>query len=311
MAKIKSSKSAPLDARLMRITAAWGKRFRIQAVEERRAEESHQARTRGKKLRPVCGDKVLASPIEGESDWLIHSIEPRERSLTRPDSRGRSETLAANMDLIVVVAAVEPSADFFIVDRYLAAAELMGCDAILVWNKSDLQLALAPELKDYEAIGYQVLEVSSTSGHGIKALASALGGHTGIFVGQSGVGKSSLINALGGEQRQKTGEVSTSSREGRHTTVAAELLRLSDDIEVIDSPGVRDYAPSIAELRDVALGFREIDSLSRRCRFANCEHRAEPDCAVKGALETGELAQRRYKSYLRLLQLTRQLAPSH
>lgn len=289
----------------MRVTASWGRRFRLHDPTATQTL-SVQARTRGKRLRPVAGDLVVARPLAGEKDWLIESVDSRVNELARPDMRGRREVLAANIELMVVVACPAPAADFFIVDRYLAAARLMQCDAIVVWNKKDIAPP-PPEFNDYARIGYSVFATCQSERAGIDALAAQLRGYRSIFVGQSGVGKSSLINALGGDELQRTGHISDANQEGRHTTVAATLVYLPGDIAVIDSPGVRDYAPSIQELADVDKGFVEISRASERCRFANCVHRAEPGCAVKEAVEQGDIAQRRYSSYLRLAQLTRQM----
>lgn len=291
----------------MLVTACFGHRFELAPLED---DGLVQARTRGKRLRPVSGDRVIASPLPGEDDWLIERICTRDNALTRPDSRGRREVLAANIDLMVVVVAPEPEPDFYIVDRYLAAARLMPCDAVVVWNKSDLG---APDeaLAVYAALGYPVIECAAHGGANTEALAERLRGRTAILVGQSGVGKSSLINALVGDARQRTGAISSSSREGRHTTVTAALIRTDDGLAVIDSPGVRDYAPSIDALGDVGAGFVEIAEHARECRFANCQHRAEPGCAVKAAVADGAIDERRYDSYRRLRQLTEQLGRAY
>lgn len=287
----------------MLVTACFGHRFQLASPA---GDLRPQARTRGKRLRPVAGDRVMATPLAGEADWIIDSIAPRNNELARPDNRGRREVLAANVELMAIVTSPSPPTDFFIVDRYLAAARLMPCDALIVWNKCELG-APAGECLVYRQLGYEVIESSAVTGAGIDALASALAGRLSIFVGQSGVGKSSLINGLSGEQTQRTAEISSANREGRHTTVTAQLVHLGDDIDVIDSPGVRDYAPSITDPVDVAHGFVEIAHAAAECRFANCRHRAEPGCAVKSRVEAGDIDGRRYASFLRLAQLTRQL----
>lgn len=296
------------DGRSLRVTAAWGRRVRVQSDPGDPEPVDAQARTRGKRLRPVCGDMVLAAPLPGENDWIINAIEPRANTLTRPDLRGRTETLAANVEVMAIVFTTLPAADFFMIDRYLCAAELMPCAAVLVYNKADLSAAPPAECDVYRALGYPLCACSAADGSGIDALRATLGRRRTILVGQSGVGKSSLVNALAGDERQRVADVSDANREGRHTTVAAELITLPDGVRLIDSPGVRDYAPSIESRRDVALGFREIAAAGERCRFADCRHRAEPDCAVKTAVETGDIDRRRYDSYLRLANLTRQLS---
>ena len=265
------------------------------------------ARIKGKRLKPVCGDQVSAEPIDGESDWLITAIRKRRNELTRPNSRGQVEVLAANLDALVVVAAASPLPDWFIVDRYLCAAELMGVEPIVVFNKMDLLEGHdieIDELQDYRDIGVVTVECSAESGAGLPLLQRQLAGRQAIIVGQSGVGKSSLINEMAVDSRQRTAGISTKTGEGRHTTVNSVLMTLHSGGAVIDSPGVRDYAPALTELADVARGFREISAAAQHCRFANCRHLREPGCAVKAALDDDQISFRRYESYKRLMNLT-------
>lgn len=289
------------------VVGTFSRRMNLQL--ENHAEIS--ARIKGKKLRPVCGDYVIAETIPNEPEWLITSICPRENELTRPDSRGRKEILAANLTCVVVMAAVEPKPDWFVVDRYLAAAEIMGAEGIVVFNKIDLQASAEqtqPVLDDYAKVGYSVLQCSAKEGANLDSLSSVLQGKTAIIVGQSGVGKSTVINHLISEADQRTGELSDSTGEGKHTTVNSVMLNLPDGGAVIDSPGVRDYAPTIDSAQDVNRGFREIFELSPQCRFANCIHLREPNCAVKDAAENGEISPRRYESYKRLMSSSKKLA---
>ncbi len=293
----------PHDGELLTVTAARGHRLELEAADGRRLP----ARTKGKRLRVVCGDRVAAAPIAGEADWLVTAVAPRDNALARIDSRGRPEMLAANLDQLLVTAAVLPEPDFFIVDRYLCAAELMGIRAAVVLNKADLDAAGPEELAGYESLGYPVLRVSAETGAGIDALAEVLAGRVSMLVGQSGVGKSSLINAVVPGAGQRIAAVSAATREGRHTTVAAEMIALPRGGRLIDSPGVRDFAPYIAADVDVGAGFREIREASASCRFNDCLHRSEPGCAVREAVEADRISERRYTSYRRLLNLTRQL----
>lgn len=267
------------------------------------------ARIKGKRVKPVCGDKVDAEPIDNESDWLITNIAERRNELTRPNMRGQVEVLAANLDYLVVVAAAEPKADWFIVDRYLCAAELMGIGACVVFNKSDLGTSSALyELDTYFDIGYDVVSCSALTGEGLDNVRTLLASHCAIIVGQSGVGKSSIINSLVGNNVQKTSEISEKSREGRHTTVNSAMIPLPDGGSIIDSPGVRDYAPALESSTIASLGFREIRDAAQECRFANCRHLREPGCAVKDRSEAGTISPRRYESYKRIVNLTEQLS---
>jgi len=267
------------------------------------------ARIKGKRLRPVCGDRVEAEPIPNETDWLITRILDRDNELSRPNLRGKVEVLAANIDKLLVMAAATPQPDWEIVDRYLCAAEVMSVAAAVIYNKSELPASASLDeiLSDYDRIGYSALRCSAKSDDNIDSVCSLLRNGVSIIVGQSGVGKSSLINRLLGDEQQRTATVSDQSGEGRHTTVNSAMLQLPDGGAVIDSPGVRDYAPAL-QPDDVAHGFREIADTAQNCRFANCNHLREPGCAVKLAVDGGSISKRRYDSYRHLLALTRKLS---
>ena len=268
--------------------------------------ERVMARIKGRRLKVVCGDRVLAEPIEGETEYLVTGLLPRSNALSRPDSRGRAEILAANVTLIAAVTAPVPKPDWFVVDRYLAAAELAAAKPVVVWNKCDLESPpdAAAELANFQAIGYPVCRTSATNGEGIMELADLFDGETAILAGLSGVGKSSLINRLLGDDNQRTAAISDKSGEGRHTTVNSAMMALPGGGCVIDSPGVRDFAPAIESPGQTVGGFREIETKAQECRYANCRHMQEPRCAVKAAVETGDISARRYESYRRLLRLT-------
>jgi ribosome biogenesis GTPase len=287
------------------VIATFSRRMRIRLEDGREVD----ARIKGKRIKPVCGDLVDAEPIDNEVDWLITSIAERRNELTRPNMRGQVEVLAANLDYLIVVAAAQPRPDWFIVDRYLCAAELMGIGAGVVFNKSDLGTSsVRYELDTYFDIGYDVVSCSALTGDGIDNVRSLLESHCAIIVGQSGVGKSSIINSLIGDDVQKTAEISDKSREGKHTTVNSAMIALPGDGWIIDSPGVRDYAPALESSTIASQGFREIRDASQECRFANCRHLREPGCAVKDRCESGTISPRRYESYKRIVNLTEQLS---
>ena len=266
------------------------------------------ARIKGKRIKPVCGDRVEAEPIPDEPDWLITAICDRHNQLTRPNLRGQAEILAANIDRLLVMAAPAPEPEWSIVDRYLCAAELIDASAAVVFNKTDLQRDQTVDLvlEDYARIGYRTVRCSAKTGENVEAVASLLRDGVSIIVGQSGVGKSSLINRLLQDDRQRVASVSDKSGEGRHTTVNSAMLTLPGGGAVIDSPGVRDYAPALQPVEVVA-GYREIAAAGQDCRFANCRHLREPGCAVKLAVENGTISQRRYDSYRHLLALATRL----
>ena len=288
------------------VTAAFSRRMRLRLDSGVYVE----ARIKGKRLKPVCGDQVEAEPLEREADWLITAIRPRRNTLSRPNLSGQVEVLAANIDLLVAVAAGAPAPDWYVIDRYLCAAELMPADALVVYNKVDMNLMGTDEqreLENYRQLGYTAVATSATTGEGLDRLGAELAGTTACVVGQSGVGKSTLINRLSSDASQRTAEISEKRDEGRHTTVNSVMLPLAGGGAVIDSPGVRDYSPAIDDVRQVGQGFREIAAAADGCRFANCRHLREPGCAVKLAVESGTIGARRYESYRRLYILTDKL----
>ena len=267
-----------------------------------------EARIKGKRLRPVCGDRVEVEPIAEESDWLITGIHDRDNELRRPNLSGKVEVLAANIEKLIVMAAASPKPDWAIVDRYLCAAELMHVPAAVIYNKTDMhsEPGVDEVLAVFERIGYPTIRVSARTGENVEALGPELEDCVSIIVGQSGVGKSTLINLLVGDDAQLTASISEKRGEGKHTTVNSVMLDLPGGGAVIDSPGVRDYAPALSP-DEVVLGYREIVSAAQHCRFANCRHLREPGCAVKAAVEHDEISVRRYDSYRHLLALTEKL----
>ncbi len=269
--------------------------------------ERRTCKLRGRKLDVVAGDRVRFEG-SGADEWLVVERLPRRNVLLRSDSRGDEEPIAANLDQLGVVVAGKPACDPFIVDRYFAGASYAGIAPLLIVNKADLELPDADLdfIEVYARLGVPVLRVSARMKIGLDALIEQLRGKRTLLAGQSGVGKSSLTNALAGRERQATADLSSSTGEGRHTTVSSSILSLPWG-ELADSPGVRDYAPPIVPLADVKHGFPEVARLATGCRFQDCLHLREPQCAVAAAVTAGEIDGRRYESYRRLVNLTRQL----
>ena len=259
----------------------------------------------GRRLRVVCGDLVDWNFDDTGVLAIVNGILPRSNTLERqPPGRPGTEILAANLSLMIVVCAPKPATDWFLVDRYLCSGELMGCRLLLVSNKSDLaeyKGAHDTMLRDYERIGYTCRSVSAQENRGIESLRDALQDQTGIFVGQSGVGKSSLINSLVPDADIAVAPISTATQEGKHTTTASAMHDLPNGGRLIDTPGVRDFVPAIPQPHSVQIGFPDILAAASQCRFADCRHLREPDCGVKQAVQSGTIAQRRYESYKRLL----------
>jgi ribosome biogenesis GTPase len=294
-----------------RVVAAHGRSCRV--MDE--AGTVTLARPARRELQVVCGDDVDCEHNAQHDELRIVAVLPRRTLLARTDSRGRREPLAANLSLLVVVIAPAPAPDFFIVDRYLAAAACLGMHGCVLANKQDLgyDAALETELAAYKQIGYPLLRCCTRSSTGLAELTEHLRGETAILVGQSGAGKSSLLRQLlpdRGETEIAVGELDRGD-EGRHTTTTAVLFDLPSGGSLIDSPGVRDFAPALQDLEPATLGFIDVARLAPQCRFQDCRHMAEPGCAVRAAVENGALYARRYESYRRLRRLYERLGERH
>ena len=280
------------------VVAAHGQRGELETDDGSR----HRYIVRGRRMRVVCGDQVAWHNQSNSDSVIVSAFSQRRNELRRAAAgRGAPEVLAANLSLLAVVLAPEPAPDWYVIDRYLCAAEQMRAAAMLLVNKCELDNASLGALTDYEGLGYPIVRVSAHAGAGLTSLAELLAEHTAILVGQSGVGKSSLINALLPQATVQTGRLSAGSAEGRHTTTASIMYSLPGGGRLIDTPGVREFLPDLGSPADVAGGFREIAAAGRDCRFHNCLHLREPGCAVKAMVESGALPARRYDSYKRLL----------
>jgi len=284
-----------------RVTAAYGRHLLL------RTPDGGELRARpfGRALGAVCGDQVRWRRDARHDE--VHAVEvlPRRNVLWRANTRGGAEAVVANLDRLLVVLAPLPAAELFVIDRYLAAATAADIPATLIVNKSDLGIpqGLAAELGAYAAAGYAWLGCAAQDGSGLAELRAALKpGSLNALVGQSGVGKSSLVRALLPQAQIAIGSL-VREEEGRHTTTAARLFELPQGSSLIDSPGVRDFAPALSALDERTLGFAEVARLAAQCRFSDCRHMKEPGCAVRAAAEAGTLYPRRYESYRRLRRL--------
>jgi len=288
-----------------RVIAAHGRLLRVRTA----TGEERLARPAGRKTIVVCGDEVECEHDARHSELRIAAIAPRSGALYRSNARGQGELIATHLTLLAVVIAPVPAPDFFIVDRYLAAADSAGIRAAVLLNKSELALEAvdAAALETYVRLGHAVHRVSAHTQAGFGALRATLRNATAALVGQSGVGKSSLTRALVPASEASVGALLRDD-EGRHTTTAVRLYPLPDGGAIIDSPGVRDFAPAIDRLEPRALGFAEIAALSPGCRFSDCGHMREPGCAVRAATGSS-LDARRYESYRRLRRLYERLQP--
>lgn len=260
--------------------------------------------------RPYCGDRVLVSRAD-DTSLVVDRILPRDNYFVRTDDRQRRQIIAANLDQVIIVVATRPLPSRDLMERYLLAVHSLRINPVIVYNKTDLELAadetangvkVLAHMPDYEELGYTVIRTSCKTAPGITGLKSVLKNRTSILVGQSGVGKSSLINQLLPDIHIQTGELSNATGKGVHTTTSTMLYELNEGGYLIDSPGVWEYGIWKLKNDELASGFREFGSVPGQCRFNNCLHNSEPGCVVKEAVAEGSILDWRYQSYLRLLE---------
>jgi ribosome biogenesis GTPase len=253
--------------------------------------------------RILVGDRVRVE-VHGDGSVTIEGVERRRSVLRRrsPGKRRGVRAVAANVDQVVVVGSVrEPVWDPYLVDRFVAVAEANRLPVVLVVNKCDLTTGVGELAVPYEAAGYEVVATSVRTGQGLESLRGRLEGRASVLNGATGVGKSSLLNALQPGLKLRTQAVSRKSGSGRHTTVMAEMHAFEPEGFVIDTPGLRDVGLWGLEPLEVVQAFPEVAALAPSCRFDNCRHLSEPDCAVEAAFRRGDLAESRLASYRQLL----------
>ena len=251
---------------------------------------------RGKKSELACGDRVRIAAT-GEGQGVVEKVEPR-RSLLYRSNEFRQKLIAANVTQIVVVVATEPSFSDELVTRCLVAADSQDIRPLIVLNKCDLNDRLdaaRDALAPYRALGYPVVELAARTG--AEGLRPHLHGQTSVLVGQSGMGKSTLLNALIPEANAATREISAALDSGKHTTTHARLYHLDDTSDLIDSPGLQEFGLHHLDVAALEAGFPEFRPLLGTCRFRDCRHDREPDCALRAALERGQITARRFATY--------------
>ncbi|MDD4977667.1 MAG: ribosome small subunit-dependent GTPase A [Gallionella sp.] len=265
--------------------------------------------TRGKRSDVVCGDHVEVQRTGDASSGLslgalnigqavIDKVSPRTSLLFRSDAF-KQKLIAANVTQIVIVVATEPSFSDELLARCLVAAYDQNLEVLIVLNKCDLGAdAARAQLANYRAIGYRVLELSALED--VSALRALLDGHVSVLVGQSGMGKSTLINGLLPDAQAATREISTVLDSGKHTTTHAKLYRLNERSSVIDCPGVQAFGLHHLTFGAIEQGFTEFSPYLGKCRFRDCRHLKEPDCALRIAVSKGEITARRLELFLQI-----------
>lgn len=249
----------------------------------------------------VTGDQVIWRPAIDQSGVIV-AITERNSALSRPDQRGNLRPVAANIDLIFLVIAAEPRTPYGLIDRYLVAAENVNIRPVILINKSDLLTGDAADWAEeirsiYEPIGYQLVKTSTRSESDLSSLKTAMQNQTSIFVGQSGVGKTSLVNTLLPDVGARVGPLSETTGKGMHTTTTAQLFHLPDGGNIIDSPGIREFGLGHVTQQQLTAGFVEFKPFLGHCKFRDCIHLHEPSCAIQEAVNEGKISSRRFGSY--------------
>lgn len=248
---------------------------------------------RGKKSEIACGDRVNVV-LSGDNQGVIESIATRSSLLFR-SNEFKQKLIAANATQIIIVVATEPSFSDELLTRGIVAAESQDLGVVIVLNKCDLHERVehaTQTLKPFEELGYPIVRISARND--ADTLAPYLAAQTSVLVGQSGMGKSTIINALVPSANARTREISAALDSGKHTTTHATLYRLDDHSALIDSPGLQEFGLHHLSADEIEQGFRELRALRGTCRFRNCRHDREPDCAIQAAAKAGDIDRRRY-----------------
>ncbi|HKN68035.1 MAG TPA: ribosome small subunit-dependent GTPase A [Gemmatimonadaceae bacterium] len=306
-----ASTAGPSTARRGIVLSGTGGSWRVRTDDALTVDASLRGRLKreddGERLKLAVGDIVLIEPDARGGAWAICEILPRRSRLARraPGGAYGERIVAANVDQVVIVfAAAKPEPHLRMLDRFLVIAEANELAARIIVNKVDLvsEREAHARFGAYEAAGYPIHFTSTKRGDGLGAVRLILSGRVSVFTGPSGVGKSSLLNALFPGLSLRVGEISESVNKGRHTTVGATMIPLPDESGgfVVDTPGLREVGMWALAIEHLDQFFPEMRPLIRDCRFADCTHTVEPACAVKEAVERGSVSADRYASYLKL-----------
>lgn len=284
------------------VVSHYGQQLDVESLEPSSLGEVIRCHQRSNLPALVTGDQVAWQTSDGESA-VVTALGDRRSLFGRPSATSTLRPVAANVDVVLVVIAPLPEPFMNLIDRYLVAIESLNLRAILVLNKLDIAAEsqdIAKMLSMYSEIGYQTLSVSAKTASGMAELKASLFGQTSVLVGQSGVGKSSLINSLALNSQAVIGPMSAGKAKGTHTTTTAKLYH-GEGFDLIDSPGIREFGLGQTSPEQVFDGFIEFADLKGQCKFRDCAHRSEPGCVILAAAADGQIFQQRLDSYFQIL----------
>lgn len=290
------------------VTAHYGTQVSVETVDTQGRKNSVRCHFRTNLGSLVTGDRVIWQP--GEPYGVVVAVLPRQTELSRPDPYTQTKVIAANISHMLIVIAPIPKPHTQLIDRYLIAAENTGITPIIVINKIDLtdneSHVMLEEISSlYKQLDYHVIKASTQNQHGLAPLQQQLKDNTSIFVGQSGVGKSSLINMLIPDLDLQVSAVSEYNQKGTHTTTLSQLFHFSKGGQLIDSPGIRELGVWHLDENVITNGFKELKPFIGQCKFRDCKHEQEPGCAILAAFDKGDISEYRMASYRALIEESR------
>ena len=285
------------DKNIGKITSVFGKTGVLETADGERLNFL----VKSQKLKPVVGDNVLWISQEDGTIVVTKILEPNNQ-LERLNQNGKQQVIASNVSQILLITAPLPQPNFLLIDKFLLVSELMNCNLSIIFNKVDLVENNDRQLEVYQKLNYRVVMISAKEKTNLNPLFNLLNQQTTVLVGQSGVGKSTIINLLIPSDKIRTETLSNKNQKGKHTTSTSTMHALEGNGYLIDTPGVENLNPKILDIKEIEIGFKEISSLSHACKYRDCVHINEPNCAVNQGLINNEISSQRYKNYKKLVQ---------